>query len=35
MIREDKTYRNSVFYSVIENDWELVKKKLEGILGNY
>ncbi len=32
MIRKDGTFRNSVFYSVIESDWVSVKKNLENIL---
>ncbi|MDL4839438.1 GNAT family N-acetyltransferase [Aquibacillus rhizosphaerae] len=35
MIREDGTFRNSVYYSVIQNDWELVKNRLESLLGDY
>jgi N-acetyltransferase len=34
MIRKDGTSRNSVFYSVIENDWVSVKDKLENTLIN-
>lgn len=34
MIRKDGTFRNSVFYSVIESDWESVKNKLENKLKN-
>ena len=34
MIRKDGTFRNSVFYSVIESDWAFVKSKLENILLN-
>ena len=32
MIRKDGSYRNSVIYSVIENDWGVVKLKLEDML---
>ncbi|MBD1380641.1 GNAT family N-acetyltransferase [Metabacillus arenae] len=32
MIRKDGSFRNSVFYSIIESDWASVKQKLEGIL---
>ncbi|TXC79018.1 GNAT family N-acetyltransferase [Metabacillus litoralis] len=32
MIRKDGTFRNSVFYSVIESDWVSVKNKLANIL---
>lgn len=32
MIRKDGSYRNSVFYSVIDRDWKAVKQKLETIL---
>ncbi|USK62266.1 GNAT family N-acetyltransferase [Peribacillus asahii] len=34
MIRKDGTFRNSVFYSVIESDWVSVKNKLDNILRN-
>jgi RimJ/RimL family protein N-acetyltransferase len=34
MIRKDETFRNSVFYSIIESDWVSVKNKLEHILKN-
>lgn len=32
MIRKDGTFRNSVFYSIIESDWVSVKHKLEDLL---
>ncbi|SER44431.1 Protein N-acetyltransferase, RimJ/RimL family [Gracilibacillus ureilyticus] len=32
MIRKDGTYRNSVIYSIIENDWISVKHQLENTL---
>ncbi|MDQ0230156.1 GNAT family N-acetyltransferase [Metabacillus malikii] len=34
MIRNDGTYRNSVFYSVIERDWPLVERNLVNLLTN-
>ncbi len=34
MIRKDGTFRNSVFYSVIESDWISVKNKLTNMLEN-
>lgn len=32
MIRDDKTYRNSAFYSLIESEWEINKKNLSDLL---
>lgn len=32
MIREDGTFRHSVFYSIIESEWMSVKEKLETLL---
>ncbi|MFB9761369.1 GNAT family N-acetyltransferase [Ectobacillus funiculus] len=32
MIRQDGSYRNSVFYSIIEQDWVITKQKLKTIL---
>ncbi len=34
MIRKNGTYRNSIFYSIIEQEWEAVKNKLDNILRN-
>lgn len=32
MIRKDGSFRNSVFYSIIDREWPLIKRKLETIL---
>ncbi|MFC4323007.1 GNAT family N-acetyltransferase [Litchfieldia salsa] len=32
MIRKDGTYRNSVFYSIIDSDWAKVKNELENAI---
>lgn len=32
MIRKDGSFRNSVFYSIIDNEWPSVKRKLEILL---
>ncbi len=32
MIRKDGTFRDSVFYSIIDSEWPLVKKRLEIML---
>jgi RimJ/RimL family protein N-acetyltransferase len=32
MIRKDGSFRNSVYYSVIESDWKSIKNKLDNIL---
>lgn len=32
MIRKDGTYRNSVYYSVIQSEWKSVKERLEDML---
>ncbi|MBI5702934.1 MAG: GNAT family N-acetyltransferase [Chloroflexi bacterium] len=34
MILPDGRIRHSVFYSIIDSEWEGVKKRLEGMLGN-
>lgn len=34
MIRKDGSFRNSVFYSIIDSEWPSVRKKLELLLNN-
>jgi RimJ/RimL family protein N-acetyltransferase len=35
MIREDGTYRHSAYYSIIEDDWEQIKKHIEKLIIEY
>lgn len=32
MVRANGTYRNSVYYSIIDSEWRAVKNRLEDIL---
>ena len=34
MLRDDGTYRSSAYFSILANEWEAVKKKLEVKLEN-